>query len=140
MRTPAEIVEHPPRIEAGAPFVCLDEQAIKVLQDESFNAGVIVGEEKGMREQFDRAVKPIWRDGCPDKLHGKEWFVAVLDNGDRLVLRSLPEEYSYDYTTADESYFKAFRIKKWMQFPDSHFADYDWKPPILSAAEKVGKG
>lgn len=50
-----------------------------------------------------------------------EWFIAKLDNGDRVVLRKLPEEYSFDYTTADGTYFKAFRLKSWMQFPDSKF-------------------
>lgn len=63
-----------------------------------------------------------WRDGAPPKPWRDEWFIAILTNGDgRVVLRSLPEEYTYDFKTADETYFKKDRIKKWMQFPDSEF-------------------
>lgn len=70
-------------------------------------------------------INCIWHKGSPSKCYGEEWFIALLNNGDRVVLRSLPEEFSYDYTTADETYYKKERIEKWMQFPDSHFVDFD---------------
>ena len=36
-----------------------------------------------------------------------EWFIAKTVDGERVVLRPLPEEHTYDYTTADGTYFKA---------------------------------
>lgn len=63
----------------------------------------------------------IWHKGCPDKIYGSEWFIAETIHGDRVVLKTLPEEYSYDYKTADETYIMAKNIKRWMQFPDSQF-------------------
>lgn len=59
-----------------------------------------------------------WADGCPDKHSGEEWFIAETTYGDRVVLRALPEDYAYDYRTADDSYIKADKIKRWMPFPD----------------------
>jgi hypothetical protein len=38
-----------------------------------------------------------------------------------VVLKALPEEYAYDFKTADETYIKADKIAKWMQFPDSDY-------------------
>ncbi len=72
-----------------------------------------------------QSINCAWNKGIPSKCYGSEWFIACLDNGDRVVLRSLPEEYSYDYTTADETYYKKERIAKWMQFPDSNFVDFN---------------
>ncbi|MFI5342836.1 MAG: hypothetical protein ACHQUC_01310 [Chlamydiales bacterium] len=69
-----------------------------------------------------------WREGCPDKVYGSEWFIAKLTNGSKVVLRELPEEFSYDYRTLDETYFKKELIKCWMQFPDSDFIPYESKP------------
>ncbi|ABF63511.1 Chaperone clpB [Ruegeria sp. TM1040] len=65
--------------------------------------------------------KGVWRDGYPDKISGSEWFIALLEDNRRVVLRSLPEEHSYDYTTADDTYLAAWKIKRWMQFPDANF-------------------
>ncbi len=70
----------------------------------------------------------VWHKGVPSKCYGEEWFIACLDNGDRVVLRSLPEVFAYDYTTADETYYKKERIAKWMQFPDSNFVNYEPPP------------
>lgn len=62
-----------------------------------------------------------WREGPPPKPWSEEWFIALTTYGDRVVLRSLPEEYTYDFTTADSTYLRADKIAKWMQFPDSHY-------------------
>lgn len=62
----------------------------------------------------------MWIDGEPPKYLAKEWFIAETAFG-RLVLRSLPDEYAYDYTTADGTYIKADKILRWMQFPDGDF-------------------
>lgn len=75
-------------------------------------------------------AKDQWNDGVPNKVYGSEWFIALLDDGEKVVLRALPEEYSYDYRTSDHTYYKAFRIKKWMQFPDSDFISYNVKTPV----------
>jgi hypothetical protein len=78
-------------------------------------------EQRG-REQ--ERVHQIWIEGCPDKTYSSEWFIAKLVNGDRVVLRALPEGWTYDYKTADETYIKRGLIKSWMQFPDSQFIPY----------------
>lgn len=66
-------------------------------------------------------VEVKWRNGWPPHPWDKEWFIAETTYGDRVVLRALPEEYSYDFKTADETYIKKDKIKRWMQFPDSAY-------------------
>ena len=66
-------------------------------------------------------LKLEWTNGTPPKMYGKEWFIALTTYGDRVCLTALPEEYSCDYKTADDTYIKADRIVKWMQFPDSNY-------------------
>jgi hypothetical protein len=65
-------------------------------------------------------VPQAWQTGEPPKWFD-ESFIARLDDGERVVLRRLPEEYTYDYTTADGTYYKAHRLASWMQFPDSQY-------------------
>ena len=68
---------------------------------------------------------PRWHDGEPPKAYRGEWFIAETIHGDRVVLTELPEENSYDYTTKDDTYMKAWLIKRWMQFHDSEFIPPD---------------
>ena len=75
-----------------------------------------------------------WNNGEPPKPWRDEWFIAETFFGDRVVLISLPEEWTYDYKTADETYIKADRIKRWMQFPDSQFKP---TPPVVEEAVKA---
>jgi hypothetical protein len=96
------------------------QDAIKVIRALSFRASASGQEAVGTME---------WIEGEPPKPWRDEWFIALTIYGDRVVLRSLPEEYTYDYKTADETYIKAKNIKKWMQFPDSMFK------PIASPVE-----
>jgi len=63
----------------------------------------------------------VWIPGAPTKHYAEEWFIALLGNGDRAVLRALPEEHTYDFTTADGTYSKRDLVVKWMQFPDSEY-------------------
>jgi len=63
----------------------------------------------------------VWHDGVPPKPWASEWFIARTKHNDRVVLTALPEEYTYDFKTADDTYIKADQIKQWMQFPDSQF-------------------
>ena len=65
--------------------------------------------------------KMLWKDGFPSKTYADEWFIAELKDSRRVVLRSLYDEHSYDFTTADETYGNKELIKRWMQFPDSEF-------------------
>lgn len=62
-----------------------------------------------------------WRDGAPPKPWSQEWFIAETTFGDRVCLKALPDEWTYDFKTADDTYIKADKIKRWMQFPDSEF-------------------
>jgi hypothetical protein len=62
-----------------------------------------------------------WTDGEPPFPWNTEWFFAKLKNGTYAVLHRLPEEYSYDYKTVDETYYKKDWIVAWMQIPDSEF-------------------
>jgi len=66
----------------------------------------------------------VWHSGGPPKPWAGEWFIAQTTYNDRVVLRSLPEEFTYDFETADHTYIKADKIKRWMQFPDSQFLEY----------------
>lgn len=81
-------------------------------------------------EQFKTVTDGTWNDGVPNKIYAEEWFIAVLDNGDKVVLRSLPEESSYAFTTADATYYRSDKVKKWMQFPTSGF----WKFKAIDTA------
>jgi len=77
-------------------------------------------------------AEPVaWFDGEPPKPYGREWFIAETTYGDKVVLKALPDDYSYDYKTADETYIKADKIKRWMQFPDSNYC-----PPNPSPTRK----
>lgn len=65
-----------------------------------------------------------WVEGPPHRILSKEegeWFIAETTYGDRVVLKGLPEEYAYDFTTADSTYIKRELIKRWRQFPDSEY-------------------
>lgn len=76
-------------------------------------------------EQLRDSLKHKWQEGQPPKWFD-EWFIARTSFGDRCVLKRLPEEYTYQYTTADGTYFMAEKLVAWMQFPDSNYK------PLLS--------
>lgn len=59
--------------------------------------------------------------GEPPKIYREEWFIARVKGRGFAVLRSLPEEYSHDYTTLDATYFRKDLILEWMQLPNSEF-------------------
>ena len=69
-------------------------------------------------------VDPKLHEGAPPHPWDTEWFIAITIYGDRVVLKELPDEYTYDYTTADGTYMLKSNVAKWMQFPDSQFVDY----------------
>jgi len=72
----------------------------------------------------------IWLNGYPTHPWDKEWFIAQTTSGERVVLKALPKEYSYDFKTADETYIKKENIARWMQFPDSEYAEPPKREPL----------
>jgi hypothetical protein len=93
--------------------------------------------ERQKREEAEATLALTqWVEGEPPKPFRDEWFIAITTWGDKVVLRSLPEEYTYDYKTADDTYMKADKIKKWMQFPDSSFVPF--AKSALAEAERRG--
>lgn len=69
----------------------------------------------------------VWHEGIPRHPFDKEWFIAIMKNGERVVLRALPKEFTYDFKTADDTYTKKENIKGWMQFPDSSYIAHESK-------------
>lgn len=82
------------------------------------------------------AVASVWNKGFPPHPYDKEWFIAKTKHGDRVVLKALPEEYSYDFKTADETYMKKEIIVGWMQFPDTEFKPFQ-QPDIIAELVKA---
>lgn len=89
-----------------------------------------------------------WSEGPPPKPWADEWFIAQTTYGDKVVLKALPEDYAYDFRTADETYIKADAIAKWMQFPNSQFVDFrerklrqlaEQRAELLEALEAASK-
>jgi hypothetical protein len=87
--------------------------------------------------ELDR-LRGVWIDGEPPSPYGDEWFIALTIHGDRVVLRALPKDYTYDYRTADETYMKRENIKKWMQFPDTEYVSHA-EAANAKLREEVGK-
>lgn len=106
----------------AATSTTLRAQSARIAELEAARDGAF---KAGQFDATDAITKQVWNDGAPDKTYGSEWFIAKLtDGGRKVVLRALHEDYTYDYTTADETYVMAFRVAKWMQFPDSDFIPY----------------
>jgi len=74
-----------------------------------------------LEEETDRARSEKWHKGYPPSPWCHEWFIAKTFHRDRVVLTALPEEYAYDFKTADDTYIKKEMIVAWMQFPDSQY-------------------
>jgi len=85
-------------------------------------------------------AEPQWIPGIPPHPWNTEWFFAKLDDGAILALKLLPKEFTYDYTTADGTYFMERRIAKWMQTPDSDFVAFRDPAPEPAPAPTVDAG
>ena len=118
----------------------IDFDDVRALLTERDALAAKVAELEAKRDEATRRMKlleaklysldtGVWRDGQPDRVSGSEWFIAVDKYEARCVLKALPEDHSYDYTTADETYIKAGNVVKWMQFPVSHFLPPDTAQP-----------
>jgi hypothetical protein len=92
------------------------------------------------RALADHAERRHWHDGEPPKPQRDEWFIAETIYGDRVCLKALPEEFTYDYKTADETYIAARNIKRWMRFPDSHFIEPAPNAALKAAAPPIRTG
>ncbi len=82
-------------------------------------------------------TEQLWHGGFPPHPWDKEWFIALTTYGDRVVLKALPEEYTYDFKTADDTYIKKEKIAKWMQFPDSNYIALEQPLLELDAAKEI---
>ena len=116
-------------LEAVLPMIRAEvlEEAAKVAE--------LTKERDEARALADHAEERHWHDGEPPKPQRNEWFIAETIHGDKVCLKALPEEWTYDYKTADETYIMARNIKRWMRFPDSHFIE-----PVPAAAIRALKG
>lgn len=64
----------------------------------------------------------VMQDGePPQKFYRNEWFIAKMKGHGFAVLKALPEDYSYDYTTLDATYFRKDLILGWMQLPSTEY-------------------
>ncbi len=66
-----------------------------------------------------------WHKGQPHERlareDGSEWFFAKLKDGKYAALKALPENYSYDYTTNDGTYYKKDWVVAWAQNSKSQY-------------------
>lgn len=83
-----------------------------------------------------------WHDGPPPFPWSEEWFIAITTYGDRIVLKALPEEYTYDFKTADGTYLRKDLVACWMQFPDSEYKPAPVTPhsPPPAPVENIREG
>lgn len=86
---------------------------------------------KELEAQLETSAQPVWYSGSPPFPQDQEWFIALTKYGDKVILRALPEDYAYDYTTADHTYMKRENVIRWRQFPDCEYL-----PPALTGDER----
>ncbi|HCB1502617.1 TPA: hypothetical protein MYO83_005573 [Klebsiella michiganensis] len=108
--------------EDGPASVAAEIRNLRALRDtalEALRAQVeqLAAENVGLRNSSSHVLQ----SGEPPKTYREEWFIARVKGRGFAVLRSLPEEYSYDYTTLDATYFRKDLILEWMQLPNSEF-------------------
>lgn len=89
------------------------------------------------KTEADRAVAWLWHDGPPPHPWKTEWFIAHTIYGDKVVLRALEKEHTYDYTTADGTYMMERNIKRWAQFPDSMYVAAPAAPVAAAVPQPV---
>jgi len=100
--------------------------ALKNLLVATKHLGVCPGTVQVAEEALAQPEQPskepeTWFKGPPPFPQNQEWFIAKTIHRERVVLKVLPEEYKYDYTTGDGTYMMASNITHWMQFPDCQF-------------------
>lgn len=114
------------------------EKLIKLLQyTVSGNADELRSAEQTIAEK-DAEISKTWTIGYPDKIRGNEWFIAILKDGTKAVLKALTEEYSHDFKTADETYYTKDWVIKWMQFPNSNYISFV-NEKLTSAHDIIGE-
>ncbi|BBV76337.1 hypothetical protein STW0522RAO56_23910 [Raoultella planticola] len=108
--------------EDGPASVANEIRALRGLRDTALTAlraqvQQLAAENAGLRNSSSHVLQR----GEPPKTYRDEWFISRVKGHGFAVLRSLPEEYSYDYTTLDATYFRKDLILEWMQLPNSEF-------------------
>ena len=98
------------------------EDAVKFISEENMKLKAqLINRDEVINKLNEQVSYFQWHDGIPNSFRASEWFIAETTYGDRVVLKALPEGYSYDFKTADETFIKKDKIKRWMQFPDSEY-------------------
>ena len=104
----------------------LTEERDKLIQKNT----ALVAENAGLRN----SSLFVMQDGQPPyEFYRNEWFIARLKNGSFAVLKALPEEWSYDYKTVDETHYTKDWVVGWMQTPDTEYRP-NVKTPATDAA------
>lgn len=94
------------------------------FQDAAYALGLARGSSTCAKSQVDQLDEPAagsWIDGSPPAPWDDEWFLASTIYGHKIALKPLPEEYAYDFTTADGTYMMRASIKKWAQLSTSQY-------------------
>ncbi|MBP6954494.1 MAG: hypothetical protein KBC45_08735 [Pseudomonas sp.] len=81
------------------------------------------------RETDQQPAAGVWRDGEPPHPWKCEDFLAQMKEGRLVVLSPLPEEYTYDYTTADGTYVMRTSIRRWAQLSTSNYVQPEQTAP-----------
>jgi hypothetical protein len=115
-----------------------DDSEVCCQRSNTFIRELVVRLTAALARPAQEPVAGIWHEGEPPHPWKQEWFIAETTYGDRVVLKSLPEDFTYDYKTADETYIKADRIKRWMQFPDSVYLAAP--QPVINPTHSQGAG
>ena len=83
-----------------------------------------------------------WNEGFPkqhffdgDRANEREWFLAVLKGGGIVALTSLPENYTYDFKTAEDTYIMKELVTKWSLLPGSQ-----WKRDFAASMTDKSRG
>lgn len=98
---------------------------VRRLREAAKGQLVVVNTAIRERDEATAALDRKWIDGHPPRPYDSEWFIAETTYGDRVVLTALPEEYTYDFKTADETYIMRKSIKRWLQFHDSQYVPFE---------------
>lgn len=109
------------RVQIIAFLKALDSMRLAALveQDESATCA------KSQVEQLDEPAAGPWIDGSPPAPWDDEWFLAATISGNKIVLKPLPQEYAYDFATADGTYMMRASVRKWAQLSTSQYVPCD---------------
>lgn len=120
-------------------------KAIKLLKIISESEHAVIGCDdideviESLKDALAQQEKPehvmfAWNEGYPKSFYAEEWFIAKTIYGDKVVLKALPEEYTYDFTTADSGELSyAVNGNAWFCHEDLEFVAEPTKSSIRYA-------